>query len=86
MKSDFERMLLSDMPGQNWNCDIIPDIGSGFPETGHSINTRCICFSDDGRQDEPTIRTSHTDAIQRGDLIYIPDYDCGTFFMLEAVP
>lgn len=86
MKADFERMLLSDIPGQNWDCDLIPDIGSGFPETGHSINTRCICFSDDGRQDEPTIRTSHTDAIQRGDLIYIPDYDGGTFFMLEAVP
>lgn len=86
MKADFERMLLSDIIGQNWDCDLIPDIGNGFPETGHSINTRCICFSDDGRQEQPTIRTSHADAISRGDLVYIPDYDGGTFFMLEATP
>lgn len=86
MKADFERMLLSDIPGQNWDCDLIPNVGSGFPETGHSINTRCICFSDNGRQDEPTIRTSHTDAIRRGDVLFLPDYDSGTFFMLEATP
>lgn len=86
MKTDFDRMIQSDMPGQNWNCDLIPDIGSGFPNTGHSISTRCICFSDDGRQDEPTIRTSHTDVLQRGDVLFLPDYDGGTFFMLEAVP
>ena len=86
MKADFERMLLSDIPGQNWDCDLIPDIGNGFPETGHSINTRCICFSKDGKQEQPTIRTSHADAISRGDLVYIPDYDGGTFFMIEATP
>ena len=86
MKADFERMLLSDIPGQNWPCDLIPDVGSGFPETGHSISTRCICFSDDGRQDEPTIRTSHADVIRRGDVLFLPNYDSGTFFMLEATP
>ena len=86
MKSDFERMIQSDMPGQNWDCDLIPDIGSGFPNTGHSISTRCICFSEDGRQDEPTIRTSHADAIQRGDVLFLPDYDGGTFYLLEAIP
>lgn len=86
MKADFERMLSKDIVGRNWNCDLIPDIGNGFPETGHSISTRCICFSKDGRQEQPTIRTSHTDAIRRGDLIYIPDYDSGTFYLLEATP
>ena len=86
MKADFDRMIQADIPGQNWDCDLIPDVGSGFPETGHSISTRCICFSKDGRQDEPTIRTSRADAIRRGDLIYIPDYDSGTFYLLEAVP
>lgn len=86
MKADFERMLSKDIVGQNWNCDIIPDVGNGFPETGHSISTRCICFSDDGRQEQPTIRTSHTDAIRRGDVLFLPDYDSGTFFMLEATP
>ena len=79
-------MIQSDIPGQNWTCDLIPDIGSGFPETGHSISTRCICFSDDGRQDEPTIRTSRTDVLQRGDVLFLPDYDGGAFFMLEATP
>lgn len=86
MKTDFERMLLSDIPGQNWPCDLIPDIGNGYQNTGHSISTRCICFSKDGRQDAPTIRTSHTDAIRRGDVLFLPDYDSGTFFMLEATP
>lgn len=86
MKTDFDRMIQSDMPGQNWNCDIIPDVGSGFTNTGHSISTRCICFSSDGRQDAPTIRTSHTDVLQRGDVLFLPDYDGGTFFMLEATP
>lgn len=86
MKSDFDKMIQSDIPGQNWNCDLIPDIGSGFPETGHSISTRCICFSSDGRQEQPTIRTSHADAIRRGDVLFLPDYDGGTFFMLETVP
>lgn len=84
IRADFDRMIQADISGQNWDCDLIPDVGSGFPETGHSINTRCICFSDNGRQDEPTIRTSHTDAIRRGDLLFIPEYDGGTFFMLEA--
>lgn len=86
MQSDFDRMIQSDIPGQNWDCDLIPDIGSGFPNTGLSISTRCICFSRDGRQDAPTIRTSHTDAIQRGDVLFIPDYDSGTFYLLEATP
>lgn len=86
MKADFDRMLSHDILGQNWSCDLIPDIGNGFPETGHSINTRCICFAKDGRQEQPTIRTSHTDVIRRGDLVYIPDYDGGMFYLLEAVP
>ena len=86
IQSDFDRMLSHDMPGQNWNCDLIHDVGNGYPNTGHSISTRCICFSDDGRQDEPTIRTSHTDVISRGDVLYIPDYDSGTFYLLEATP
>ena len=69
MKADFERMLLSDIPGQNWDCDLIPDIGSGFPNTGHSISTRCICFSDDGRQDEEMIkRESVLKALEQGEI------------------
>lgn len=86
MKTDFDRMIQSDMQGQNWNCDIIPDVGNGYPNTGHSISTRCICFLSDGRQEQPTIRTSHADAIRRGDVLFLPDYDGGTFFMLETVP
>lgn len=86
MKADFDRMIQANIPGQNWDCDLIPDIGNGYQNTGHSIATRCICFSSDGRRDAPTIRTSRTDAMQRGDLVFIPDYDGGTFFMLEAVP
>lgn len=86
IKADFDRMIQADIPGQNWNCDLIPDVGNGFPETGHSISTRCICFSKDGRQDAPTIRTSHTGAIRRGDLLFIPEYDSGTFYLLEATP
>lgn len=85
-QTDFERMLTRDIPGQNWDCDIIADIGSGHPGTGHSISTRCVCYSKDGRQDQPTIRTSLTDPIQRGDMIYLPECDGGMFFLLEAVP
>lgn len=86
MRRDFERMIASDIPGQNWECDLIADIGNGYPGTGHSVNTRCVCFSKDGRQEEPTIRTMLSDGIRRGDMVYITDYDGGTFYLLEAVP
>ena len=86
MKKDFEKMLDSEIPGQNWDCDIIPDIGNGFPGTGHSVSTRCICWGKDGRQEQPTIRTRISDSFQRGDMVYIPAYDGGTFFLIDNQP
>ena len=69
MQYDFDRMLSHDMPGQNWNCDLIHDVGNGYPNTGHSISTRCICFSDDGRQDEEMIkRESVLKALEQGEI------------------
>lgn len=86
MKNDFDKMLNSNISGQNWACDLIPDIGSGFPGTGHSISTRCVCWSRDGRQEQPTIRVSTSDEIKRGDMVYIPAYDGGTFFLIADQP
>ena len=28
-KDIFDRMLMTDMPGQNWNCVLIDDMGNG---------------------------------------------------------
>lgn len=83
IQADFEKLLAADIPGQNWDCDLIHDVGNGYPNTGHSIATRCICWSKDGR---PTIRTSLSDAIRRGDMVYIAAFDGGCFFLLEDVP
>ena len=32
MQADFDKMLLSDIPGQNYDCDLISDVGNGFPK------------------------------------------------------
>lgn len=80
---NFDKMLLSDIPGQNWDCDHIPDIGNGFPDTGHSISTRCVCYSSTER---PMLRTSLADEIKRGDYIYINEKGGGTFYLLDDDP
>lgn len=80
---NFDKMLLSDVPGQNWDCDHIPDIGNGFENTGHSVSTRCVCYTSTER---PMIRTSLADEIKRGDYIYINEKGGGTFYLLDDEP
>ena len=67
MQADFDKMLLSDIPGQNYDCDLISDVGNGFPNTGHSVATRCVCYSSTASK-SPTLRTSLFDPLRQGHL------------------
>lgn len=78
-------MLDKEIPGQNWNADLIYDIGSGFPMTGYSERIRCVCYTDNTRLD-PTFRTSRDYPIKRGDCVYLPERSGGTFYLLVEEP
>lgn len=82
MQADFDKMLLSDIPGQNYDCDLIADVGNGFPNTGHSVATRCVCYSSTASK-SPTLRTSLSDPLRQGNMVYISQRDSGLFYILE---
>lgn len=82
-RRDFDKMLMTDIPGQNYDCDIIPDFGNGNANTGGSNPARCIIWAHDTHQD-PIIRTSTDTPISRGYGVYIAALD--RFFLVLDDP
>ena len=84
-KDIFDRMLMTDMPGQNWNCVLIDDMGNGrnLHRVTPGIETRCVCFKKAGEKNL-IMRTSKDNPLKFGMLMYIGDQD--KFYLLKDHP
>lgn len=83
LKKDFDTMIKSNIVGQNWNCDLIYTFGLNGLETARSEETRCVCFSEDGKS-APVFRTSLDYPINKGMMVYIQEQEA--FYLLEHDP
>ena len=81
-KDIFDRMLMTDMPGQNWNCVLIDDMGNGrnLHRVTPGIETRCVCFKNAGEKNL-IMRTSKDYPLKFGMLIYIGKQE--KFYLLK---
>ena len=84
-KDIFDRMLMTDMPGQNWNCVLIDDMGNGrnLHRVTPGVETRCVCFKKAGEKNL-IMRTSKDNPLKFGILIYIGKQE--KFYLLKDHP
>ena len=69
-KDIFDRMLMTDMPGQNWDCVLIDDMGNGrnLHRVTPGVETRCVCFKNAGEKNL-IMRTSKDNPLKFGMLV-----------------
>lgn len=84
-KDIFDHMLMTDMPGQNWDCVLIDDMGNGRNphRVTPGIETRCVCFKKAGEKNL-IMRTSKDNPLKFGMLIYIGKQE--KFYLLKDHP
>lgn len=84
-KDIFDHMLMTDMPGQNWDCVLIDDMGNGrnLHRVTPGVETRCVCFKKAGEKNL-IMRTSKDNPLKFGMLIYIGKQE--KFYLLKDHP
>ena len=85
MQRNFNRMIASDIPGQNWDCTLIDCHGNGIDNAiRHGEPARCVCYDKGGRSGLPTFRTSLNDPICMGMMVWIREQ--GMHYLLTKRP
>lgn len=85
MQRDFDNMIKSDIPGQNWDCTLIDCHGNGIDNAiRHGEPARCVCYDKGGRSVLPTFRTSLNDPITMGMMVWIREQ--GMHYLLAKRP
>lgn len=83
-KQNFDKMLMGNISGQNWNCSLIEDISTRKnPARIHLTETRCTCFKKAGEKNL-IMRTSKNNPLKFGMLVYIKEQD--KFYLLKEQP
>ena len=84
-KDIFDHMLMTDMPGQNWDCVLIDDMGNGrnLHRVTPGVETSCVCFKKAGEKNL-IMRTSKDNPLKFGMLIYIGKQE--KFYLLKDHP